>query len=191
MLFEAPDVAAPEVAAAMSDFVLDAQFVPGVRAVMSPLSLRVTGPAGGGAAVSLPAAARETMAARLAAAGGHARRYPRRCAADRTALLVILPITEPATADMDGRRAQLDALAALADRVTATSAAEVRLSGYPVLRDNVARALVRDIVVLNGIGCWWACSSLSSRCESLRLALLTLPGPDGGVHASDCMATSG
>ena len=46
-LFEAEDLAAPEAVSATSDFLLDAQLVPGVRAVISPFSLRITGDDGG------------------------------------------------------------------------------------------------------------------------------------------------
>ncbi len=176
VLVEAADIGAPDVAAALSDFVLDAQFVPGVRAVISPLSLRVAGPAGAEPLFPYPPLARETMAARLAAAWAATPALSALMAEDRTALLVILPITE-ATADMGGRRAQVDAIAALGERVAATSAAEVRLSGYPVLRDSVARALVRDIVVLNGIGVLVGLLIAVVTFKSLRLALLTLPGP--------------
>ncbi len=176
VLVEAPDVAAPELAAALSDFVLDAQFIPGVRAVISPLSLRIDGPAGGEPLFPFPPLAQDEMAVRLDTAWADTPALSGLMAEDRTALIVILPITE-AEVDMGGRRAQIDAIAALGETAAAASGAEVRLSGYPVLRDSIARALVRDIVVLNSIGILVGFVIAVATFKSLRLALLTLPGP--------------
>lgn len=176
VLIEAADVADPDLAAALSDFVLDAQFIPGVRAVISPLSLRVEGSAGPETLFPYPPLERGAMADRLDAALATVPALSGLMARDRGALVVILPITE-AGAVVGGRRAQVAAIGALGDRLAVAGGAEVRLSGYPVLRDSVARALVRDIVVLNAIGLLVGLAIAVATFRSWRLAALTLPGP--------------
>ncbi|MCB1337729.1 MAG: MMPL family transporter [Maritimibacter sp.] len=180
VLVEADDIAAPEVAAALSDFVLDAQFVPGVRAVISPLSLRLPaepGEAGEAPLFPYPPLAQDAMAARLDRAFASLPALTGLMAADRSALIAVLPITETDRDDTENRRAQLDAIDTLAARVTEASGATLSLSGYPVLRDTVARALIRDIVVLNAIGVLVGFLVASVAFRSVRLALITLPAP--------------
>ncbi len=188
VLVEAPDVAAPKVAAALSDFVLEAQFVPGVRTVMSPLSLTVETPAGPEPLFPFPPPAAADMAARLDAAFTTSPALATMMAEDRSALLVVLPITEVHTAPGASsaapgatRSSTLAALARLGDRLNEASGAEVRFAGYPVLRESVARALMRDILLLNGIGVLVGLAIAVATFRSLRLALLTLPGPVMGA----------
>lgn len=177
VLVEAGDVAAPEIAAALSDFVLDAQFVPGVRAVISPLSLKLPGPEGVVPLFPYPPLPAAAMAARLEVAWADVPALSGLMARDRTALVVVLPITEAGGDGAVTRRAQVAAITALGDRLAAATGAEVRLSGYPVLRDSVARALVRDAVVLNAIGLMVGFLIAVATFKSVRLALLVLPGP--------------
>jgi len=179
VLIEAPDLAAPEVVTAISDFLLDAQFVPGVRAAISPLSLRVE--AADGVFEPLfpyPAPSREDMAARLDAALANDPSLARLMSADRGAMVVVLPITEDGEDDLRERREQIEALDRLGERIVAAApGVSVALSGYPVLRDNVAQALIDDIVMLTGIGIIVGFIIAITTFRSLRLGLLTLPGP--------------
>ena len=69
ILIEAPDLADPKVLTAIDDLLLDAQFMPDVRAVISPFSLQVAAPGGGAAPlIPTPLPDRAAMAARLEAA---------------------------------------------------------------------------------------------------------------------------
>ncbi len=181
-LVEAPDLADPKVAGAISDFILDAQFVPGVQAVISPLSLHVT--IGDGAAEPLfpyPPLPEGEMAARLDAARASEPALARMMAADRSAMIVILPISEVDDFDMSKRRDQIVTLTELGDRAGAASGAQVRLAGYPVLRNAIADALIRDVLMLIVIGVVMGFSVAVLAFRSFRLALLTLPGPMAAV----------
>lgn len=172
-LVEGRDLAAPQVAEALSDFVLDAQFVPGVRAVISPLSLRLDD----GPLFGFPPLARDTMAERLAQARTALPLLARLMAEDRSAMLMLIPITEHDENAQAERSAILHALAGLAGRAEARAELTIRLSGYPVLRDEVARALMRDIVLLLAIGVALGLGVAMIALRSVRLGLLTLPGP--------------
>ncbi|RME15179.1 MAG: hypothetical protein D6801_07870 [Alphaproteobacteria bacterium] len=172
-LIEGRDVAEPEVARAVSDFVLDAQFAPGVRAVISPLALRLDD----GPLFPFPPPDAAAMAARLEAARKANPMLSRMLSADRTAMLVILPIEEPRSGAQGRRDAVLAELGKLAARAEAAAGLRVRLSGYPVLRDEVARALMRDTIFLNSLGLAVGLVVAALTLRSLRLALLTLPGP--------------
>lgn len=179
VLIEAPDLADPATVTAISDFLLDAQFVPGVRAAISPFSLRV--PTVEGAFEPLfpyPPPGRAEMAARLDAALADDPSLARLMSADRGAMVVVLPITEDGEDDLRERREQIDALDDLGARITAAVPdVSVALSGYPVLRDNVAQALIDDIVKLTGFGIIVGFLIAITTFRSLRLGLLTLPGP--------------
>ncbi|WP_188529384.1 efflux RND transporter permease subunit [Sinisalibacter lacisalsi] len=179
VLIEAPDLADPDVAGAVSDFLLDAQFVPGVRAAISPFSLRVGGEDGAVAPLfPYPPLPRAEMAARLDAERADNPSLSRLMSADRRAMIVVLPITEDGEDDLRERRTQVGALEELGDRLAAAApGVSVALSGYPVLRDNVARALIDDIVMLTGFGILVGFFIAITTFRSLRLALLTLPGP--------------
>lgn len=178
VLVEAEDLAAPAVLSAFSDFLLDAQFIPGVRAAISPLSLRVEAPGGGQEPlVPFPLPDRATMAKRFDTARAQSPAVARLLSADRGAMMAILPITKAGRDDQADRRAQLDALAALAARAEAASGAQVRLSGYPVLRDTVAQALVRDVIRLIAVGITVGFFIAVAALRSVRLGLATLPGP--------------
>jgi hypothetical protein len=170
---EAPDLADPAVVSALSDFLIDAQFVPGVRAAISPFTLRVEGaPLFGDP--PLPAG---EMAERLARARTELPMLGRLLSEDRTAMVVMLPVSEPDNGAQFTRRALIEEIERLAARVEAASEARIRLSGYPVLRDEVARALVRDIVLLNTLGVIIGFAVAVVALRSFRLGLLTLPGP--------------
>ncbi len=181
-LVEAPDLADPKVAGAISDFILDAQFVPGVKAVISPLSLHVT--TGEGVVEPLfpyPPLPEAEMAARLEAARASEPALARMMAEDRSAMIVILPITELDDFDMSKRRDQVATLTDLADRAGAASGARVRLAGYPILRNAIAEALVRDVLMLIVVGVVMGFGVAVMAFRSFRLALLTLPGPVAAV----------
>jgi predicted RND superfamily exporter protein len=178
VLIEADDLADPVVLTAVSDFLLDAQFVDGVRAAVSPLSLQVTGEDGeAGPLVPFPLPDRAAMAERFETerAGNAALR--RLMGPDRKAMVAILPISDLDSGVQDGRASQIDALAALAARAEATSGATLRLSGYPVLRDRVARGLVHDVLLLNLIGAAVGFAVAVIALRSVTLGLLTLAGP--------------
>jgi len=172
-LVEAPDIADPMLAGALSDFILDAQFIPGIRAAISPLSLRLDGES----LFAFPPLPRAEMAARLERARAELPILARLMAADRGAMLILLPISERDEGAQAGREAILASLTALAERAEAASGATIRLSGYPVLRDEVARALMRDIVMLIGLGVALGLSVAMIALRSVRLGLLTVPGP--------------
>jgi uncharacterized protein len=179
MLVEAPDLAEPAVVTAISDFLLDAQFVPGVRAAISPLALRVATENGEFEPLfPYPPPPRDVMAARLDAALENDPSLARLMSADRGAMVVVLPITEDGEDDLRERRDQIGALQDLGERLaSAAPGVSVALSGYPVLRDSVARALIDDIVMLTGIGIIVGFIIAITTFRSLRLGLLTLPGP--------------
>lgn len=172
-LVEADDLAAPDVVAALSDFVLDAQFVPGVRAVISPFALRLDN----GPLFPYPPAAQADMAARIGKLRAETPLLGRMMSADRKAMLVIFPISEPEHDAQEARRRVIAALTTLADRVETASTAKMRFSGYPVLRDEISRALTHDIIVLNVFGLIVGFAIAAVALRSVRLALLTLPGP--------------
>lgn len=172
-LVEADDIAAPEVVAALSDFVLDAQFVPGVRAAITPFSLRLDN----APLFGFPPPARDVMAARLDRARAEIPLLGRLMSADRSAMLLLFPIFEPDEDAQEGREALLAELGALAERAEAASGAQIRLSGYPVLRDEVARALIRDNILLIALGVSIGLVVAMITLRSVRLGLLTLPGP--------------
>jgi len=179
VLIEAPDLAAPAVVAAISDFLLDAQFVPGVRAAISPFSLRVAEPDGAIEPLfPYPPPPAAEMAARLDAALAGDPSLGRLMSTDRMAMVAVLPITEDGEDDLRERRDQIGALEELGARVSAAvPAVSVAFSGYPVLRDNVAQALIDDIVMLTGFGILVGFIIAITTFRSLRLGLLTLPGP--------------
>ncbi len=172
-LVEAEDLADPKVAAALSDFLLDAQFVPGVRAAISPFALRLDG----APLFPFPPLPRGAMADRLETARGELPLLTRLMSEDRKAMVVILPISEPDEGAQANRHSLLGELGGLAARVEAASGARLRLSGYPVLRDEVASALIRDILLLNGLGIAIGFAVAVFALRSFRLGLLTLPGP--------------
>ena len=158
VLIEAPDLADPAVVAAVSDFLIEAQFVPGVRAAISPFSLRVAGPDGAIEPLfPYPPPPRAEMAARLDAALAGDASLGRLMSTDRTAMVVVVPITEGGEDDLRKRREQIRAIEELGARIPAAGpGVSVALSGYPALRDNVARALVDDIICA-GSGCQCHC----------------------------------
>ncbi|GKY89332.1 efflux RND transporter permease subunit [Sinisalibacter aestuarii] len=170
---EASDFADPVVAAAMSDFLLDAQFIPGVRAALSPFILRFDG----APLFPYPPLPQDEMAARLEAAQAQVPMLGRLLSADRQAMVVIMPITERAEGGQTDRHSVLTELARLGARAEAASGARLQLSGYPVLRDEVASALIRDIVLLNTLGVVVGFAVAVFALRSFRLGLLTLPGP--------------
>lgn len=179
VLIEAPDLADPAVVAAISDFLLDAQFVPGVRTAISPFSLRVAGPDGAIEPLfPYPPLPLEDMAARLDAALEDDPSLGRLMSTDRTAMVVVMPITEDGEDDLRERRDQIGGIDELGARVSAAvPGVSVALSGYPVLRDNVAQALIDDVVMLTAFGIVVGFLIAVTTFRSLRLALLTLPGP--------------
>lgn len=172
-LVEAPDLARPDVAAALTDFLLDAQFIPGVRAAISPFSLRLDG----APLFADPPMPAEAMAARLDRARAELPMLARIMSADRTALLILLPITESSVDAQGGRHRVIDDLGRLVQRAEAEGGLTIRLSGYPVLRDEVSRALTRDIVRLLALGIALGLTVAIVTLRSVRLGLLTLPGP--------------
>jgi len=177
-LFEAEDLAAPEAVGATSDFLLDAQFIPGIRAVISPFSLRIVGE--GGVQEPLfpfPPLPQDAMADRIDRAFSENDTLGRLMAEDRTAMVVILPITESGDNPSAKRRAQLEALEELAGKAEAASGMEIQLGGYPVLRDTVQAALVRDIVLLNAVGIFVGILVAIITFRSMRIGLITIPGP--------------
>ncbi|TYB80559.1 efflux RND transporter permease subunit [Maritimibacter fusiformis] len=178
VLIEADDLADPTVLMAVSDFLLDAQFVDGVRAAVSPLSLQVTGADGEAEPlVPFPLPDRATMAARFDAERGGNAALRRLMGPDRNAMVAILPISDLDSDVQDGRANQIDALADLADKAEAASGATIRLSGYPVLRDRVARGLVSDVLLLNLVGAAVGFIVAVIALRSVTLGLLTLAGP--------------
>jgi predicted RND superfamily exporter protein len=178
VLIEADDLADPVVLTAVSDFLLDAQFVDGVRAAVSPLSLQVTGEDGeAGPLVPFPLPDRAAMAERFETEREGNAALRRLMGPDRKAMVAILPISDLDSGVQDGRASQIDALAALAARAEATSGATLRLSGYPVLRDRVARGLVHDVLLLNLIGAAVGFAVAVIALRSVTLGLLTLAGP--------------
>lgn len=177
-LFEADDLASPEVAAVASDFLLDAQFVPGVRAVISPFSLRIAGADGTAEPLyPYPPVPRAQMADRLDRAMAENPTLARLMARDRSAMLVILPITEPAGDAPARRRQQIEALNVLAAKASEAPGVRVRLSGYPVLRDTVNRALVRDVLVINGLGMLIGVIVAMVTFRSIRVGFMVIVGP--------------
>ncbi len=178
VLIEADDLADPVLLTAVSDFLLDAQFVDGVRAAVSPLSLQVTGEAGAvEPLVPFPLPDRATMAKRFEAEREGNAALRRLMGPDRKAMVAILPIRDLGSGLQDGRAGQIDALAQLAARAEAASGAKLRLSGYPVLRDRVVRGLVHDVLLLNLIGAAVGFTVAVIALRSVTLGLLTLAGP--------------
>lgn len=172
-LVEADDLADPKVVSALSDFILDAQFVPNVRAVLSPFALRM----GNAPLFPYPPLPREQMASRLDKAWGQNPLLARMMARDRKAALLLFPISEPHDEAQAARERLLGALEALAAKAQEKGGVKIRFSGYPVLRDEVARALMHDIVVLNIVGVLVGFAVAALTLRSIRLAVLTMPGP--------------
>ncbi len=172
-LIEAADLAAPEAVTALSDFLLDAQFIPGIRAAISPFALRLDDDP----LFAFPPAPQAELAARLGRARAEIPLLARLMAADRGAMLILFPISESDEGAQAGRHSILAALTALAARAEGQADVTIRLSGYPVLRDEVSRALMRDIVMLIGLGVALGLTVAMITLRSVRLGLLTLPGP--------------
>ncbi len=190
VLVEAEDLAAPEVVTALSDLLLDAQFIPGIRGVVSPFSVRLQGPDGLEQPLfPYPALPRAEMARRLDRARADSPALQHLMSADRGAMIAVLPMTEQGENVGRDRRAQVAAVEALADRAMAASGATIRLTGYPVLRDTVMQALVNDMILLQAVGLIVGLLVSTLALRSLRLALLTLPGPTMGVFV--CLALHG
>lgn len=173
VLVEAPDLADPKVLTALSDFLLDAQFLPEVRGAVSPLGIEIAGPDGAEPLVPFPLPDRATMAARFEAARAQDPALARLMNAERTAMVMILPTQ---SAERGARVGAVTALRDLAGQAEAASGARVHLSGYVVLRDTVSRALVRDAIVLNIIGIVIGFVVAVIALRSVRLGLLTVPG---------------
>ncbi|MEJ2001790.1 MAG: MMPL family transporter [Maritimibacter sp.] len=182
-LIEAPDLADPKMAEALSNFILDVQFIDGVQAVISPMSLHVT--VGEGEAEPLfpyPPLPAEQMQARLDAAYGSDPALQRMMSDDREAMIAVLPISESDDANITKRREQIDALAELGGKVEASvPGAQVRFAGYPILRDAIAQALMRDVIMLIIVGTAMGFTVAVLAFRSFRLALLALPGPMAAV----------
>ena len=177
VLVEAEDLAEPAALAAISDFLLDAQFLPDVRAAVSPLALEIAGPDGRAEPlVPFPLPDRATMAARFERARAETPALAQLMAADRSAMILILSMASFGEGRRGARIAAIDALHALGGRAEAASGVRVRLSGYTVLRDSIARALTRDMLVLNVIGIAVGFMVAVVALRSVRLGLLTLPG---------------
>ena len=88
-------------------------------------------------------------------------------------MLAVLPL-EPGEIR---QRAALDALSVLVEDATLGTDMRVRLAGYPVLRAQLADALIVDVIALNLIGAAIGFIVASVALRSVALGLLTLPGP--------------
>ncbi len=174
VLIEADDLADPAVLDAASAVLLEAQFIDGVRTAISPSSLEITaGSRQSEPLVPFPLPDRATMAERFDTVRAETSALRRLLSEDRTAMLAILPL-EPDTAR---QTAALDGLAMLVDRAAAVAKVRVRLAGYPVLRAQLAEALIVDVILLNLIGASVGFIVASVALRSVALGMLTLPGP--------------
>ncbi len=123
------DFATPAAWAALRDFVFEVQFQPDVAAIMSPFSLDL--PASGDIAGAI-AARRATNPA-----------LGRFISADRQVVLVAVVAERGAgqgLAPLDER------LSALGRQMLGPVGAQVRITGYPALRDNVVKAVFGDFL---------------------------------------------
>lgn len=174
LLFEAGDLADPTVLEAVSAVLLEAQFIEGVRAAISPLSIEIA--AGDGRTeplVPFPLPDAATMAERFDAVRGETPALRRLLAPDRAAMVAVLPLVAEEAVQAEA----LDALAALVERAGATGDFRLRMAGYPVLRAKLAKGLILDVIVLNAIGAAVGFVVASLALRSVALGLLTLPGP--------------
>ncbi|PID35949.1 MAG: hypothetical protein CR993_07185 [Rhodobacterales bacterium] len=175
VLFEAPDLAEPAVMTAISDFLLEVQFLDGVREPFSPLSASLDGEP----LLPFPVPPQAEMAARLDDAYARLPAVSNLMAEDRSALIVVLPIHQRGAPEKAAETTLIGAVQALAATAQqqAGEGAKVRLSGYPILVDFITHVLVRDILLLVAIG--FAAGLLVSviALRSVVLGMLTLPGP--------------
>ena len=172
LLFEADDLADPEALGAATALLLEAQFVDGVRAALSPLSIEF--PADTGRTeplVPFPLPEQAEMADRFEAVRAQSPALRRLLAEDRTAMLAILPITPDAEAQPSVLE-DLDAIVAGDKGVL-----KVRMAGYPVMRAKLGQGLILDVVLLNTIGALVGFIVASTALRSVAMGVLTLPGP--------------
>ncbi|MZR12244.1 MMPL family transporter [Maritimibacter sp. DP07] len=173
VLLEAGSLADPAALEAVSSFLLEAQFIDGVRAVWSPLSFEITGPEGvREPLVPFPIPDAETMSARIDAVRAETPALRRLMSEGKDAMLAVLPIT----GNEAGQEATLKALTDLAARVSG-DAVSVRVAGYPALRARVSEGLMTDVIALNLAGALIGFAVAALALRSVRLGLLTLPGP--------------
>ncbi len=175
LLVEAPDLAEPSAMAVVSDFLLEAQFLPGVRAAISPLSASWEGQP----LLPFPPPPREEMAQRLDEAYAALPAVANLMSQDRTAMLIVLPINERGAPEHVAESELISELRALAQsaEVQGGEGFRMRLSGYPMLVDFISEVLVRDILLLVTIGFFAGLLVSVIALRSVVLGLLTLPGP--------------
>ncbi|GGD39390.1 efflux RND transporter permease subunit [Sinisalibacter lacisalsi] len=174
LLFEADDLADPVVLEAASAVLLEAQFIDGVRAAISPFSIEIAAEDGRTEPlVPYPPPDAARMAERFDAVRGETPALRRLLAEDRAAMIAVLPLVAEEAVQADA----LAALAALVERAEGGGEIRVRLAGYPVLRAKLAQGLILDVILLNAIGAAVGFVVASIALRSVALGVLTLPGP--------------
>jgi len=177
ILFEGRDMAEPKVLGALTDFLLDLQFVEGVSGVISPFGLRVVSAQGQTEPlVPDPIPPLEVMQARFDAERATGQDLSRVLSKDRTMMLVMVPLGDAAeNIEMRGRiLAEVNRLAG--STATATGL-RVTVTGYPVLRDRISKAIFADLILLTAIGTAVGIAVASLSLRSLTLGLLTTVAP--------------
>lgn len=174
LLVEAEDLADPATLEAVSAVLLEAQFIEGVRAAISPLSVEIAIEGRGTEPlVPFPLPAASDMAERFDTVRGETPALRRLLSEDRGAMIAVLPL------DADGalQEAAIDALESLVARADAAPGVSFRMAGYPVLRAQLAQGLILDVILLNAVGAAVGFIVASAALRSVALGLLTLPGP--------------
>lgn len=174
LLIEAEDLSRPETLQAISATLLEAQFIDGVRAAISPLSMEISSGADGTEPlVPYPLPTAREMASRFEAVRAEAPTLRRLLSEDGRAMLAVLPL-EPGDSVQE---TAIAALSALVERSDGVGGASYRMAGYPVLRAKLAQGLIADVILLNLIGAGVGFIVASVALRSAVLGLLTLPGP--------------
>lgn len=151
VLFEAEDFADPESRQAVSDFLIEVQFLPRVAAVLSPFSFELRTDDGTRQPLFSPGLEAETQRARLRQGLEELTGLDRVLAHDLTAMQALV-LTEDLPSDTKARSAILAEFRALADSMSRDGPVTITLTGYPVIRAAVTDRLDADTALLNGLG---------------------------------------
>ena len=172
-LFRGSDFADPHDLAAVSEFVIEARLVEGVSDVVSVFSLRAR-PGGDGPGeplvpVELPA--RADLASIIDNLNARTPDGARLVSSDRRLTAAVIALdTKGSGADRSA--ATLAAIEALARSAVEGRAITVAITGSPAIRAETVSGLLRDVVVLNGIGMIVGTIVCIAAMRSVALAML-------------------
>lgn len=152
VLVEGPDLGTPAFFSRLQDFHFELQLADGVGSVFSLFSLRHPPPPGGGDPATIVSDPGAGLTPDLVAAiRAHPLLGEKLLAADRTAMLITVTPSVP-RATLDTQRALGKEIDRIAGEVLGGTGVTVAVTGFPAIRVSIVDLLLRDQLVLNGVG---------------------------------------